>query len=81
MVKDDYARANKEFNLMDETKLKLTFTVKMNYKESQDKHMLKKDFARRVRSMKVEYSNTDQTTLEDLKLTLTGMIAWEKDKE
>ena len=37
---------------MDETKLKLTFTVRMNYEQSKDKHMRKEDFARRIRSMK-----------------------------
>jgi len=31
--------------------------------------------------MKGEYSSTDLTTFEDLKLALTGMIVWEKDKE
>ena len=66
---------------MDETKLKLTFTVRMNYEQSKEQHMRKEDFARRIRSMKGEYSSTDLTTFEDLKLALTGMIVWEKDKE
>jgi hypothetical protein len=63
---------------MDEIKLKTSFNVRMDYEAGKDIVMLQKDLAKRIRSMRPEQSALNQKTLEELKLTLTGMITWTK---